>query len=442
MHAGVAPGSGGPAYRYAERFRARARAEDGFTLVEVLVTAVLVALVAIGIFAGLDGASATSGRNKARAVAAGLAQQDLERLRGMKVSSLSNLRETNTQSVAGVSYTIKSRSDWITDSSGTASCTSSDAKADFLKITSTITWPAMGSLKPVVSESLVAPPNGSFATNQGSLAVQLRDRNAAGVGGLQVSLNGPPSFSDFTNSLGCVLWGFLPAGNYTVNFSQAGYVNPQGVSAVSQPVSVVGESTNTVSYDYDRAGEITVSFDTKVGAAAPQAAQSGTASVAHSSLAAPGTRVFGSGTPATTIAATNLFPFTSAYGVYAGDCVGADPRTYGQAAGMVTVSPAGAHTATVRMPALNLNVTRGGTPLNNARVRTTATATGCGGTSTSFTNSSGKLTNPGFPYGTYNVCADDGTRKFVVNGVSDTNPAGSATVNLPVPTSGTTGTCP
>jgi Tfp pilus assembly protein PilV len=429
---------------------ARDAPEAGFALVETLMSAVLVVLAATGLYAALDGASRASGMSRSRGFASMIAQQDQERMRSFRAADLSNLRQTRTQAMGNVTYTVSSRGDWITDSSGTASCTGGQAKASYVKLTSTITWPNM-TVKPIVVESLMAPPNGSFAANQGSLAVQVRDRGGAGVPDVGITATGPESKSDPTNEVGCVLWGYLTEGDYTLSFSRPGWVDRQGVTAISKLAGVIGESTATAAFDYDRAGSIAVSFDTKPAGRPVQAAQAEAVTVANSGLDTPGSRLFKPGGWQTAITASSLFPFTDPYAVYAGDCSGADPRGYGAAAGTLTVGPGASLALTVRQPALNLAVTRGGAPLGGANVRLTARAAGCGGIRTMLTNSSGELTlpgaaasslNPGLPYGDYDVCVDDGVRRAMATGVQNRNPNGTAPVALAVPVSGPTGPCP
>ena len=98
-----------------------------------------------------------------------------------------------------------------------------------------------------------------------------------------------------------------------------------------------------------------------------RAAQAQSLTVAHNNLPAPGTRTWDpTGAGQTSIAATSLFPFTSGYGVYAGMCAANDPTLYianyyTTNPGLVTVSPGGAHTVTIREPALNIRTRRNGT---------------------------------------------------------------------------------
>jgi len=426
------------------------RGEDGFALIETIVSAMLVVLIAIGVYTGLDAASATSGTNKARSVASDLAQADQERMRAYRASDLSNLRSTRTQVMGGTTYTIVSRADWVTDNAGTASCSGGGPLANFIKISSEVTWPNM-KIKPVVLDSLVAPPNGSFNTNEGTLAVQIRDRNGNGVPGISVSLIGPETFSDVTNDQGCILAGYLVSGSYDVRFAVPGWVDRQGQTNINQSVGVVAETTTTSAFDYDRAGSAALTFQTQPAAAPVQSAQAPYVSLAQSGLAAPGYRVWGSGSFQSSYNATGLFPFTSPYGAYAGNCTGADPQTYSQTRDTVSITPGGGASAAVWLPAVNLAVTRGGSPLANARVRVSNVTTGCSGVYTMSTSTAGKLRqtaspvgaqDPGLPYGTYNVCVDDGTRSVVRNGIANTARGGTATIALAVPTSGPTGTCP
>lgn len=434
-------------WRHVQGLSTRLRAEEGgFGLIEVLVTAVLVALVGIGVFTGLDAASATSGQQKARSIAGHVAQDDQERLRSFRVGELSNLNETRTVTVGGVPYTVRSRATWISDESGAQSCTNTSNEASYLRIRSTVSWPSIGGARPVELTSLVAPPNGSFATNLGSLVVQVRDNAGVGLPGVTVSATGPASLSETTDEDGCAFFGYVATGTYTVTLSQAGYVDAQGVSNPSRQVTVVGEETATVAFDYDRAASATVLFETRVGASL-RSAQAEYATLAHSSLAPPGTRIFGNGSSASSIAAPGLFPFLSPYGIYSGNCSGADPRNYGQAAGLLTAGPGGTYTITVREPAIRIRVRRNGANLNNAHVHVTHRTAGCAGTHHRSTNSSGFLPEPGFPYGVYDVCADDNqganSRRVTRTNVNNTNPNGTGLLTFDILTTNPiTGPCP
>jgi Tfp pilus assembly protein PilV len=432
--------------------------EDGSLLIEVMVTSMIMTIVSLAAFAALDGANATSGTDRARAMAAGVAQQDQERMRSFRSVDLSNYRETYTQSVAAVPYTVNSRADWVTDSSGSASCTSTDASADYLKITSSVSWPRRGPARPLVVSSLVATPNGSFNTNQGALAVQVRDPAGNPVSGVNVQLAGPQGFTDATNAQGCVLWGFLQAGNYTVTLA-SGCVDHQGVSPPSKAVSVIGDATNTVALDCGFAGLINASFDTlrQPGSVLVPNSKARYLRVANSGLDPPGSRQFGNGSAVTTIAATSLFPFTDPYNVYSGNCDKASPTQWAQplspAPNGTTVAAGSTNNVTIRQPSLNVRVNSPSSPTraNGAHVTASATQAGCVGTvlDMGLTNSSGVLIDPGVPYGTYTVCADfvvSGTRRkdvfTPVAASQPTVPNGGTQYDVTVSSSDPAGSCP
>jgi Tfp pilus assembly protein PilV len=416
--------------------------QSGFGLIEVVVSSLLLTLVASGIYMGLDGASATSGTNKHRSLATEIAQQDQDRMRAMAVTELSNYRATTTARVGTVTYTIASSASWITDDTGTASCTSGQARAHYLRIASSVTWPGM-TIRPVTVESVVAPPAGSFGTNLGSLAVQVRDRNGAGVPGVSVALTGPQSYTDTTNAIGCVLWGFLlfvRDSDYTVRISKAGYVDPSGVATPSRLGGVVAEATSTVAFDYDVAGWIDAGFQTldrAGGTAVPASFTPYTVVTGHWSV------------PLIVSAAQRpdamtMYPFADPYGAYAGTCAGADPALYGGRAALVTVPPGGRGAVTLYEPPVDLRVMQGGSPVPSAIVKLTGTGAGCGALPARTTGADGYLTDRALPYGPYNVCVQatvNGTTYAAAGTIANTAatgvPAANATYNLTSP-----GTCP
>lgn len=417
--------------------------ETGFALIEVVVSAMLLVLAAFGIFMGLDGASATSGVNKHRSIATEIAQQDQDRMRAMAVTELSNYRDATTDTVGGVPYTVASSSSWITDDTGTASCTSGQAKAQYLRIASSVTWPGMR-VKPVSVESVVAPPVGSFGTDLGSLAVQVRDRNGDGVPGASVSLSGAQSYVDTTNQIGCVLWGYLPVGDYTVGVAKQGYVDPRGATQPSSPASVVGEAVSTVAFDYDLGGQIGATYETLDRAGGTPVAANGLAFTAVTSHLSVPLAPFGDGAPHASYTSSLVYPFTDPYGVYAGSCAGNDPTLYGQTAQLALVQPGATTGVTLREPPVDLLATRGGSPVQGAIVKLTGTGSGCGALPDRTTGADGYMTDRALPYGPYSVCVQAtiaATTYKATGTISNTAPTGvptsSATYNLSA-----SGACP
>ena len=412
-------------------------------LVELLMAALLVALVSVGVFVAIVGSTKGAANDRHRSIAAALASQDQERMRAFKATDLSNYRQSRPVTVAGTTYTVDSRGQWVSDSSGLLSCSSGSSQANYLHITSTVTWPSMGALKPIAVRSLVAPPSGSVAANQGSLAIKITDQANNPLSGISLSLGSPANLGDSTDSSGCAVFGGVDAGNYTLSFSQAGYVDTGGNNSVSKTESVTASTTTTDNILYAQAGAIAVSFNTKVGTNPVTAAQAETVTVAHNNLPAPGLRTFDPGGAAVnTINATSLFPFTSGYGVYGGSCAANDPTLYDPNyyltnPGLVTVAPGGSYAVTVREPAIRIRTLKNGVATAGAHVIVKVTSSGCTETYPAQTsNSSFALPAPDFPFGTYQVCADlpvtattwpfaTTTRRRTVTGIANTSPAGT-----------------
>jgi Tfp pilus assembly protein PilV len=442
------------------------RSERGAFLVETLVAAVLVAIVAVAMFSAIDGVNQASGRTKGRALAASLAQNDQERLRSMPVSMLSNLQtgETNPKAINGVYYDVASRAQWISDGTSATDCTADGKGADYIKITSSVTPRNQIGVQPVTVTSIVTPAPGTFLASQGSLAVTIVDRNAAGVPNLPVTITGPATATDVTDANGCVFFGYMPIGSYLVTASRSGWVDVMGRPVLSASVNIASQQISTKSLSYDQAGSANVTFTTTATdfGVVPTRTVSAVARglrMTHSGMPSPGIRngqgplssgaLWGNSTDQPSITADNLFPFTSPYGIYAGDCAPNDPaaQTPAQTVDIVQINPGAVATPTVLLPALNLHVTG---PVS--RIKITPTSSGCTSTAPwifapADLNAQGNLKFPGLPYGSYTVCADNGlagvnARKVSLPATNFLRAGAPTPYNLPVPTSGNSGLCP
>jgi Tfp pilus assembly protein PilV len=408
----------------------------GFALVEVLVSAIILVTVSVGVLGAIESATRSTAEERHHAQATGLAEADLARMRAMRISDLSNLHQTTIAPQDGTPYTITSDADYLTDSTSTASCEAGTASADYIRISSTVTWPSIGSRPPVTSASIVAPPNGSISANSGSLAIGIEDSQSAGIPGIGLSGSGAGSFSGVTGSNGCAIFGNLPAGNYTLSLSGVanGLVDRDGNPPQDQQTSVVAESTNTLVLQYDDPGTIPVSFTTRPSpGAAPVASSADSVVLFNTGMTTP--RVFGTpGTGSSTITATALFPFDSDYAVYAGTCEGDnpnpaddDPPPVPQAIASVLLPPGGSQPATIQLPALYITVRSGTSSINPGSLVSGATVRiadrNCpndptpGFKRTFTTNSQGTLANPGLPYSSYDVCVGNTTKRKTVTNV-------------------------
>lgn len=443
----------------ASRARA-ARSTDGSVLIEVIVSAALLVVVVVGIFAAIDGSQRGSARIKERGVAASLAQQDQDRLRGRSVTELDTLNETRAVLDGGVTYTVTSTAQLLGDSTGTDPCASTSGAADYLQISSTVTWPSMGAIAPVTNLSLVAPPPGN-----GSIRVTVRDASGAGVPAATVTLSGPagaPStITGTTDAAGCFYRTGLSLGDYAVSLAKTSpsqYVDRQGVTAPTQSISATAAGVANAAFDYDRAASVTANL--VVSATAAPATWTGIG-LTNSAFAA--TRYVATpGTPApyaSQITASLLFPVLGpdGYGVFAGSCDNNGPRAQtptAQPLTLATVTPGNTSTATVKLPPVNVKITTDDptrVPPTGATVKYTTETVGC--PRVAFfapvaAPSTGVVPALGVPYGIYDICAQlaVGSDTFftLVNNLPVTTEAGPAVQNIQIQVKDRTkaGRCP
>ena len=433
------------------------REEAGFGMLEVLASALLVAMLSVGVMKTFDAANAASGNTKARSVAADLAQQDQERLRAFRAKELSNLNVTYPRTVAGVNYTITSQATWVNDGSGSRRCGLTSGRADYIRISSSVVWDRMRGAAPVTSTSLYAPPSGSFG-DEGNLGFEILNRSAVGVPGVTVTLSGQANRNGVTDSNGCVFFGFLPQGNYTATISKAGYVDYNGNATITKTYGVNGGTTQVQPLDYDQAGTVVAnvrSYRSTSPTATTVAAQAGHVSLGHSQINSPNFRVYGNGTLRSSFGVTegltDFFPFTAPYSAYTGNCA---PN-----AGMATttqVNPNATTTVNVTEPGVQIlaaaSGTTSGAPLVTMPQGTTVTltpkSTGCSGVLTLRLDSAGWVgptnvattVDPGVPYGVYDVCASYNTRKRIVNNFTINGPTGES-ITVPNLTTDPSGNC-
>jgi prepilin-type N-terminal cleavage/methylation domain-containing protein len=445
------------------------RNDRGFALIEVIVAAAVLAMVALAVLSGIDGATSSSGRERARAVAASLAEQDQERLRGLQIDELSKYAPTSrTVTVDGVDYTVASRTKWVQDGNptGTPGCVGGDKQSDYIYITSEVTSQGVGARIPAVKvESIVAPPI-KYSTATGTLAVQVNDRNGTGVPNLSVSAagtsTGTTSATRTTNAAGCALFEYIPAGDYDVTLSRPGWVDVKGnsVSTVSQKVTA--GALNQLAMIYDQAASAALTIKTYTPGTST-AVDSSSVDVSTINYSQP-MRTWPQ--PAAglqnTISATSLFPFKdplgSPYSFWTGHCASENPETYNVgywavAGRALQTDPGGSYVRNLFQPPVNLKVSRdssgdvpGTSQFNNVIVTATfqpaATDPGCSDTELLYPMASGSVAmlskkttsyDPGLPFGKWTICVLDTTpnpdKGFRLNTAYDnTAPTGQASL--------------
>lgn len=403
----------------------RASDEAGFALVEVMVSAVLLIVLSLATLSVIDSAQSTSSNNRSRDTAAQLAQSEQDVIRQMPISALAGGYHppVGTKTVGGISYTVNSEADWVTDSGGAVTCSTSGRVA-YLRSTSTVTWPGMGTIKPVVADAIVDPGVAALGANKGALTVLLSKADGTGTEGIVVTAGG---ISSVTDENGCAVIANLDAGLQTLTYNTAGYVDKDAKQAISKTVTVGAGSIAQATGFYDVAGRINTtivddSSPTPQPAKWPSTMPSttpGNVAMDHAQRSTP--TLFTTQLDGTqSNASTAVFPFSSPYKAFVGSCTGNDPSntlyTNAGAAPGAQVNAGETKSVTLTMRRVTLTVGTNAdasvavvliAPDTAAPVMAPAApAAPCGGTVKPLgLIMSGKTVSFPVPYGVWRVCA-------------------------------------
>ena len=348
--------------------------EDGMTLVELIVAITLLAMLMLGLGASLGAGLRLIRTDRQRVVAANLATQQMERLRSMPFSSIALGRTEVTETVDGVAYSVRQDIEWQDQGSDNGPC-DGGTTLDYVRADVSVRWGDMAGVAPVESQTLLAPTAGSFDPSKGNIAVQLRDRDAADLGGVPVKATGPSgTINRTTTASGCAFFSALTPGSYTVSLSSTGYVDGQGVASPSQSVTVTAAGTASRQFDYDQAASLSLTLTAPGGGTVP----SGIAvSLGSTHYPTPRYKSFtGTGTSRTI---GNLFPYPEGYEAWAGECSDARPPTATDDAidGPLATAPGQTTTGTIQMPTVTRRVLRAGVGVPGASVTAVHDTTTC-----------------------------------------------------------------
>ncbi|HEY6731993.1 MAG TPA: prepilin-type N-terminal cleavage/methylation domain-containing protein [Solirubrobacterales bacterium] len=390
-------------------------AEDGFALIEVLVSALVLAIVAAGVVALLQATTRSAANERRYSEGHALAQEDQARMRSMRLSALNRLKEERKLTIDGNTFTVLSEGVFINNSTRQpAACTSGTTAADYVRITSTVTWP--GVRQPVVMKSMVSPSNGSLDPNRGTLIVSVKSPSGEGIAGLPLAGSGPGIFSGSTDSTGCANFSDLPAGSYTVTPTSTTLVGKDGKHPHGVSTDVSAGTTSTLSLEYAKPASIPVEFEYRLTSTSPyKPAKLDSAYFYNTSGSAAYWTT--DKTRQLSLTAAPIYPFPSQITMWAGSCSGNSPESTGKVnrtflAGEVATTP-----VKLKVPAFEVTVTSGGSPVKGAEI--TLSDDNCNDEDgdplmRTYTSEAGghqaastTATEPeyGIPSGTYDICA-------------------------------------
>ena len=318
-------------------------ADEGMTLIEVLVAITLFAVMAGSILAFLGGAIRLTRDDRFHMEASTLASRELEITRDAFASSSRGPTSIDTNLavnpsplpggtvgqplvVDNVPYTVKRTAQWSEVGSTAASTcdAGSSVELSYLRVHVEVTWPGLGSRPPVAMDTVMTPPKGTYSTLTGHIGVKIIDAAGHPYDGMTVTATSAAgTLTESTSSDGCALFAFLTPATYQIKASAPGYVNRNGDPNGTATAQVQAGQLWRTTIEYDRSATITAQLVTDAGYALPSPI-SFPLVLGNSALLPSGTKqVNGTGTLRTV---ANLWPFPSGYQVWAGACRDNDPH--------------------------------------------------------------------------------------------------------------------
>jgi prepilin-type N-terminal cleavage/methylation domain-containing protein len=363
--------------RHLTRLRATDADRDaGMTLIELLFAMVIFALVAGGAVAGLTAAMKTTRLDRNRVAASALAARELEIVRNVfkagptgpaTVTATMDVTDGNPLSggtvgaplvVDNTQYTVVRNAEWLPTGAGKSACDGgSTISYPSLAVKVTVSWPNMGNVSPVESDTILTPAKGTLSSGLGFVAVKVLNATGNLSQNQQVSLTGPGgTFTDTTSNDGCAVFAVGTAGNYTATASTSGFVDFYGNPVASKSVVVSPATMSQVQISYDQSAELDVTETTQAGYALPT--ETVPVTLANTGLQPLGFKTFPSTGATTQI--KGLWPFvTDGYTSWAGTCTQNDPAASGGTRNAATiVNPGQAGATTLTLAPVTVQVTR------------------------------------------------------------------------------------
>ena len=401
--------------------RRRLDAEDGLTLVEVMVAISVLAVVMAGVASSVTTALRMTQVNQGRVKAANIAQYELERLRAIPFQAWvdnpagRNIEFTNT--LDGITYNVIRRAEFVTEGTTVAGCTDNPA---YVLVEQTIEFNSQLSgeeFEAISNRTIIRPPVATYDAFTGHICVNVIDRDGLPQRNIHVRVSGPSGLeSEFTDAAGTAFLTFLDPGQYDVTLDRDGYIDYDTQVQVGElQVTVVPATTQSVTFSYDEGAEVEIDVVSQPGATVPE----DLVFTASNGAFTPTARLLPDGcipsgpfcatpqplrniTPLPYTVPYLFFPYAGGLSVHAGRCAAADPAAGGAAAASAPTEPGESNLVLVELPAVGITVGAGGEHDVVARMPADS---GCADGDEIFlgtTSASGTLTSA-IPYGPWEI---------------------------------------
>lgn len=251
---------------------------QGFSFVEVLVTAALVGLVFGGLFAAVQAMITLIGESKAKAGATALAVERLEYIRSLQYDDVGTISgvpagaipQTSTSTLNGVIYDERVLIEYVDDESdGFGGADTNGILADYKRIKVELSWRNRQGTSSIALVSTVVPQGIESTAGGGTIRTYVYDADSLPVAGASVRFVNDTGTSSidttrFTDASGIAYLGGAPAlSSYEIYVSRAGYSSDStyvATGTLSSPirplVSVVESTISTETFFIDEVSDL------------------------------------------------------------------------------------------------------------------------------------------------------------------------------------------
>ncbi len=241
-------------------------AQDGVSLIEVMVSALMVGFIVIATVTGFNAANHTTADERTHDQAAQLAAQSLEEMRSDSAATLDTIEgsanaHVYTQTIGGQKYTITQSDEWIPDNNPNANCSASSKEhsnqaGNYLRIATSVDWHQLEieNRPPLRQYSIITPPDGS-GLEVDVVNGRTPEQPVAGV----TVVAGEAEAT--TGEAGCAILGGIPATKITVEAFKVGDVTEAGaVKNISPELAIAPNVTTHKEVVLNTGSHITAEF--------------------------------------------------------------------------------------------------------------------------------------------------------------------------------------
>lgn len=251
-------------------------ADAGLTLIEIVVSLLVFAIMASGIVAGAITVTRMSADNRAREIATHLASQDLDAVRS--IGDAFGVHDKTYWPPTNPTFKVTRTTSWVSSTGSDVGCGSS-TNLQYRRVDVAVTWLGQLVTTRAVRSDLIIAPNGPISDpTTGTILVSVTGRNGTGKSGVGVTV--APASSPAgntavalstqplpTDSDGCTIAMSVKPGAYTVTLGQTGSISSlsatPGLNMVNAPVvsvSVAAGGTTSAPFTYDAAATFPVTY--------------------------------------------------------------------------------------------------------------------------------------------------------------------------------------